>query len=282
MEYSAADVTAARSLQIFVYLYTSMATLWTYDYVCSLHEEWTYLLRSRWNKVKALYITARYVPFLINIVHLYLVATPNESADKCQISIDIATSLNLLSLTCSECFFVLRTYALWKKNRILLVAMLSTLLAITVSSFIIGFTPVVTSYSTASAIPGCHQSSGSFSLIMPFIPLFVFQLVLITLTLVRAVQTWRSAKGPLYAILVKHNIFYYACGLLLSAVNVLEPELLGHSVSHFLPEAFQVFILAILATRMHLHLWHIDQHVDGSNIVVCIPMSNMSPINCIV
>ncbi|KAG2040845.1 hypothetical protein BDR03DRAFT_997831 [Suillus americanus] len=82
-------------------------------------------------------------------------------------------------------------------------------------------------------------------------------------------ESWRSAKGPLYAILVKHNTFYYACGLLLSVVNVIVPVLpLSDSLSFFLPEGFEVFFLAILATRMHLHLWHMDhQHVHGSDIV---------------
>ncbi|KAG1866013.1 hypothetical protein F4604DRAFT_1780097 [Suillus subluteus] len=110
-------------------------------------------------------------------------------------------------------FFVLRTHVLWKKNRIILVAMLSTLSAVIVSSFIIGFTATVTSYSTGNAIPGCHRNSGSFSFFVPFILLFVFQLVLVSLTRVCVIQSWRSAEGPLYAILVKHNIFYYTCSL---------------------------------------------------------------------
>ncbi|KAG1873947.1 hypothetical protein F4604DRAFT_762013 [Suillus subluteus] len=154
MEYSADNVTAARNLQLFVYLCSSMATFWTYYYICSLHEEvlfkWTFLLWSRWTKVKVLYITARYVPFLITTMNLYLTVAPNENTNKCQISINIITSLSLISLGCSECFFVHRTYVLWEKNRILLVVMLSTLFAVTVSSFIIEFTAAVTSHSTVS------------------------------------------------------------------------------------------------------------------------------------
>jgi hypothetical protein len=40
--------------------------------------------------------------------------------------------------------------------------------------------------------------------------------------------------------------------------------------------SFEIFILAILATRMHLHLWHMDQHVNGSDFVVWISMSDTS------
>ncbi|KAG1809138.1 uncharacterized protein BJ212DRAFT_1484642 [Suillus subaureus] len=64
----------------------------------------------------------------------------------------------------------------------------------------------------------------------------------------------------------------------LSTVNVLVPLLLlSDFLSYFLPEGLEVFILAILATRMHLHLWHMDQHVDGSDIVVWVSMSHTSP-----
>lgn len=112
---------------------------------------------------------------------------------------------------------------------------------------------------------------------MAFILLFAFQLGLFSLTLIRVIQSWRSDKGHLHVVLVNHNIFYYASGLLLSGVNVLVPVLLSDSVYYSLFEGLQVFILSILATRMHLYLWHIDRNVNGSEALVCISMSDMSP-----
>ncbi|KAG1809141.1 uncharacterized protein BJ212DRAFT_1528741 [Suillus subaureus] len=189
-----------------------MTTFWIYDYICSLHEEWTFLLRSRWTEVKTLYITARYIPFLITTMNLYLILAPNENTN---------ISINLIT-----CFFVLRT--------ILLVVMLFTLFH----------------------DPGLSAELRQFRILYA-----VYSLACVP------TGVGRSAKGPLYAILVKHNIFYYACGLLLSVVNVIVPVLpLSDSLSYFLPEGFEVFILAILATRMHLHLWHMDQQVHGSDI----------------
>jgi hypothetical protein len=32
-------------------------------------------------------------------------------------------------------------------------------------------------------------------------------------------------------------------------------------------------VLVIVATRMHLHLWHTDQHLRGSEAPMIIPMS---------
>jgi hypothetical protein len=279
MDYSADEIAAARSLQYLAYICTSMATFWTYDYVCSLHEEWKFLRRSRWTKVKALYIIARYVPFLFIITDIYLNFSPSENSKKCKILVNIYSSLGVISLTCSECFFGLRTYALWNSNRIVLVAMLSALFAIIASFIGICFSAIATSHVTTSVVPGitgCYRSSTSVQFFMPFLLLLVFQLGLFILTLIRVFQTWRTSNGGMHAILVRHNIFYYACGLFLSAVNVLAPVMFSDPAYYSLLEDLQAFILAILATRMHLHLWHIDRNVHGSEVLVCISMSDIS------
>ncbi|KAG1809151.1 uncharacterized protein BJ212DRAFT_619312 [Suillus subaureus] len=318
MEYSASDIAAARILQYLAYICTALITFWTYDYLCSLHDEWTFLLRSRWTKVKCLYITARYIPFFLITSDIFLTLTPVENSKACKMLISIYSCFAVISLTCSECispssrhrrapdpihpgFFVLRTYALWSNNRIILVAMLSTLFAVIVSFIGIWFSAVAKSqYFSTGAIPGitgCYRTSNSVQLYLPFIVLFVFQLGLVTLTLIRAIRDWRSTRYPLYATLVKHNIFYYACGLLFSALNVLVPVIfpdvrkpadtlqydgiidVSHSQSsyHSFLEDLEVFILAILATRMHLRLWHIDNIVRDLDTLSYISMSVMSP-----
>ncbi|KAG2143735.1 hypothetical protein DEU56DRAFT_248736 [Suillus clintonianus] len=282
MEYSADDVAAATSLQLLTYLYTSITTFLIYDYACSLHEEWKFLLRSRWSKIKALYVITRYLPFVLIAMYICLNFTQNESPNECRTLINVYSSFCQISLICSECFFVIRTYALWNNNRIILAGMLSAVFAITVAFPSIRFTTIATSYVTASmitGIPGCYWSSSSIRYFIPYILLFVFQLVLVSLTLVRVIQSWRSAKGHLHAVLVKHNIFYYGCALCLSAMNFLMPILCSDFPYNTVLEDFQVFILAILATRMHLYLWHIDRDVHGSDALVYISMSDMSPTN---
>ncbi|KAG1850027.1 hypothetical protein C8R48DRAFT_727947 [Suillus tomentosus] len=279
MEYSADEIAAAKSLQYLGYICTSIATFWTYDYICSLHKEWTFLRQSRWTKVKVLYIIARYVPFLFVITDIFLNFAPNENTRKCKILVYIYSSFGVISLACSECFFVLRTYALWNSNKIVFLAMLSALFAVMASFIGICFSAIVTSYVTTSAIPGvtgCYRSSTRVQFFLPFLLLFTFQLGLVSLTLIRAVQTWRTSNSDIYAILVKHNIFYYACGLFLSAVNVLAPIIFSDAVYYSLLEDLEAFVLALLATRMHLHLWHIDRHTYSPEIFTCISMSDVS------
>ncbi|KAG0703287.1 hypothetical protein DFH29DRAFT_448365 [Suillus ampliporus] len=210
-EYSAEDIAIARSLQTYTYIYTSMATFWTYDYICSLHQEWTFLLRSRWTKVKCLYIATRFVPFLIFTGNLYMNFNPNGS-----------------SVTCSGGFFVLRTCALWNNNRLVFAAMVTTFFAVIVACIGTSFasnatTPFVTS--TIPGITGCLDNVGFFT---PFLILFLFELGLLSLTLVRAMQCWRISSSALYVVLIKHNIFYYACGMFFSAVNVFTSRFLHY------------------------------------------------------
>ncbi|KAG2356010.1 hypothetical protein BDR07DRAFT_484774 [Suillus spraguei] len=195
--------------------------------------------------VKYLYILARYVPFLLIVSDTCLTLTPNENIEACRVFISIYTGFAVISLACSECFFVLRTYVLWSNNRLVLYAMLSILCAVMRN-------PRYPRH--PRLLPDLKQCR---------IVLAVYSLVCVsTGTGLSHTHTYDpeladDQKRSLYC-LVKHNIFYYACGLLFSALNFIVPIIFPNSPYHAFLEDFEVFILAILATRMHLHLWRID------------------------
>ncbi|KAG1854040.1 hypothetical protein C8R48DRAFT_322530 [Suillus tomentosus] len=273
---------SATSLQSFKSMLASMATLWTYDYACSFHEEWSFLLQSRWSKMKGLYIVTRYLPFIFLATKLSMYFIPNENPGKCRVLENTQSGLGIVLTIVSETFFILRTYVLWNKNLILLVATLSTFLIFVIASFsIVLATGVPAAYAT-SAIPGitgCYRGPTSLQYFIPFLLLSVFELGLMILTLIRAVQNWRINSGRLYVVLVNHNISYYVCGFLLSVTNVFASLLLQYSYQTFLFN-FQFIMLAILATRMHLHLWQVNRHLHGStSTVVHVPMSDISFAN---
>ncbi|KAG2367131.1 hypothetical protein BDR07DRAFT_1394448 [Suillus spraguei] len=158
--------------------------------------------------------------------------------------------------------------------------MLFTSFTFLVASLSIVFTITVPATYSTSAIPGitgCYPSSTSFQLFIPFLLFAMFSLGLVILTLIRAIQSWRMDLGHLYDVLVNHNIFYYACGLLFSVINVCTLLLLQYSY-HSMLHNFQFVMLAILATRMHLHLWQVNQHAYGPGVLVRTTMSDMSSI----
>ncbi|KAG1899683.1 uncharacterized protein F5891DRAFT_1189490 [Suillus fuscotomentosus] len=299
MVYSTDDVTEAMSLQSFKYILASMATFWTYDYACSLHEEWTFLLRSRWNKMKGLYIITRYLPFIFLATDLFMYFTPNENSGKCRVLENTQSGLGIVLVIVSESFFILRTYVLWNRSRILLVAILFTsfhpsalssplaspqhVVALTFPLAFHDHLNILFPFAdTTSAIPGitgCYRNSTSFQYVIAFLFLSVFELGLMVLTLICAMQNWRINRSRLYVVLVNHNISYYVCGFLLSVTNVFASLLLQDSYQTFFYN-FQFIILAILATRMHLHLWQVNRHPHGSTSnLVHVPMSDISFAN---
>lgn len=278
-DYSADDVAAAASLQFFAYIYVMITTFWTYDYACSLDEEWKFLLVSHWTKVKGLYIVTRYVPFLLLVTNLYLTFIPNENSGECRALDNVCSGLGILSAVCSESFFILRTCALWNNNKILLAAMLVTFLTFVGAAIGVSFATTAPAIYAISAIPGitgCYQSSSSLQLFIPFLLLCAFELGLLTLTLIRAIQNWRITTSRLYIVLVNHNVLYYTCGLLFSVANIFTSLLLHYSY-HAILHDFQFIVLAILATRMHRHLWQMKRQTHGSDALMQIPMSDMSP-----
>jgi hypothetical protein len=102
-------------------------------------------------------------------------------------------------------------------------------LPLTPSAFIDEISPI-------PGITGCYQSSGSVELFLPFVLLFALEFGktprsfiytqssvdqnlpgLLSLTLIRVIHSWRATNNCLFVVLLKHNIFYYACGLFESA-----------------------------------------------------------------
>ncbi|KAG1835981.1 hypothetical protein DFJ58DRAFT_917808, partial [Suillus subalutaceus] len=304
-DYSADDITAATSLQFFAACPDEFSSAVKLPYpdlrlylFVSRRGNWRFLLVSHWTTVKGLYIVTRYVPFLLLAINLYLSLIPNETPGKCRVLDNINTGFGILSVVCSEAYFALRTCALWNNDRILLTAVLSTFLVSSQSThhtkasgkcisqtFIgasmgIAFTTTAPAAYAVSAIPGitgCYQSSTNFRLFIPFILLSAFELGLMTLTLIRAIQNWRTNPGRLYVVLVQHNIFYYTCGFLLSVANIFTSLLLHYSY-HGILDDFQFVILAILATHMHRHLWQMKRQTCRSDASMQIPLSEMTPV----
>ncbi|KAJ8590671.1 hypothetical protein M405DRAFT_815657 [Rhizopogon salebrosus TDB-379] len=60
-----------------------------------------------------------------------------------------------------------------------------------------------------------------------------------------------------------------------SAINALTSLFLHYAYQGMFQD-FQIVILAILATHMHLHLWHADRQLHSSDAFMPIPLSDMS------
>jgi len=90
--------------------------------------------------------------------------------------------------------------------------------------------------------------------------LVVGELEILLFTLYRSIKHYQSlgSDNLLLKILVQHNIFYFACGLVFSLAVILTvgllPDVYGDMTSNL-----QVMMHALLVTRMHLGLWKSDR-----------------------
>ncbi|KAH7927953.1 hypothetical protein BV22DRAFT_1126987 [Leucogyrophana mollusca] len=283
-----------------------MSTI-AYDYILKFDNEILFLYRSNWGKAKFLYLLARYVPFCLLSLHLFCESElhynelmtamehfavnfdPNEDPEKCELLNNICFSM--ISLICTECIFVIRTYALWGCNKRVLFLMLVSFIVVLGTDLGMVFAPQrSTTFATVPipAVTGCYEAAQSKLISVPFALLILFELGIVSayvvpivkrihpeivtellcLTLIRATKRYRDTGSPLFYILLQHNTFYFSCGILFSVVNLLAILLLKDDYGSMF-EDFQIVMHAVLVTRMHLHLWTVDRahiNVDSSSI----------------
>lgn len=246
---------AVWSIQAMNYANVAIFALWTYDSLLRFQQEVIFLAHANKNVGKFLYIGARYMPLLIAIPGLIFDQVSHMGNLDCQIVGDLATAFSMIAAFCAESIFVLRTCAMWEVKRLLRWVMFVIIAGIAFTG-LITFSYVPRQYVFVPDVPACKalQVAKSQRLLVVFLALLVLELVLVISTTVRAAKNYRSTPRPLLTVLLTHHIFYYGCGFLFSAINVLCVALFEYeyAVVFFNP---QIMMHAILATRMHYQLW---------------------------
>lgn len=74
--YTPADFVIGRTLLNLNYAYVSTTVIWVYDYIITFVDELAFIQKSRWGKVKILYLLCRYLPFLLLAADTYQVLQP--------------------------------------------------------------------------------------------------------------------------------------------------------------------------------------------------------------
>ncbi|OAX31240.1 hypothetical protein K503DRAFT_105213 [Rhizopogon vinicolor AM-OR11-026] len=109
-------------------------------------------------------------------------------------------------------------------------------------------------------ITSCYDVAESRIIVIAYVLLVVGEFEILIFTIYRSIKHYQSlgSDNPLLKILIRHNIFYFACGLVFSLSVILTlaflPDVYGDMVSNL-----QVMIHALLVTRMHLELWKSDR-----------------------
>ncbi|KAG2156741.1 uncharacterized protein EDB93DRAFT_865412 [Suillus bovinus] len=225
-----------------------------------------YLHKSRWGKVKILYLVCRYLPFW-----LLAVATKQQ----CQTYFQINSWLEGITLIAAEWMFILRTYAIWGRSKRILIILLSSFVAILIPVIYILTSfgnSVIISKPPIPNITSCYNVGESCIIVAAYVLLVVGEFEILFFTLYCSIKHYKNHANQhrLLNILIQHNIFYFICGLFFSLLVILTigllPDVYGDMTSNL-----QVTVHALLVTRMHLLLWksdHAQRAVLGDDIAL--------------
>ncbi|KAF9222213.1 hypothetical protein BS17DRAFT_784019 [Gyrodon lividus] len=253
----------ARDVRTVTYFEVSISILFIFDYFYLLEDELSFIWDRRdWGLGKALFVPTRYIPFAIIPVTLSSSFSAHANVDTCETLLYFMTVLDALAITLSEVIFGLRAYAMWNRNRMVLVISCCTITASMVALILIflTFLPSVTfGEPPLPIISGCYKTGASSVLFASFVVIMLSEAVTTSLTLYRAYRHFRHAPNVLIQNLTRDGVFYCLSMFAMSVVNVLVIFLLPIQYSELL-DTYQAVMHTILATRMQLHLRKLDRH----------------------
>ncbi|KAG1779231.1 hypothetical protein EV702DRAFT_1044154 [Suillus placidus] len=137
-----------------------------------------FIRRSRWGTVKLLYLACRYLPFVLLATDTYQVLQPALPLSQCEPYVKMNSWLQGITFAAAECVFILRTYAIWGRSRMILIILMCSCAA--------NFIPVVyiiTVYNNSITIfeppipniTSCYNVSESRIIVAAFVLLVVFE-----------------------------------------------------------------------------------------------------------
>jgi len=120
MDVVAALIDAVRlQRHVIDYVYISTTVIFIYDYFLTLHLEIKYIWLSSWTYTKVFFLVIRYLSFGSVIMMLYHQTIPDIPAETCRISYPVSTWMILVALYLAEVVIVIRTWAVWHRNKII-------------------------------------------------------------------------------------------------------------------------------------------------------------------
>ncbi|KAG2075353.1 hypothetical protein BDR04DRAFT_36689 [Suillus decipiens] len=221
------SIDLAFSLRSQSYFSVSLTVFWVYDCFLTWNQEVYLIHQPPRKKANILYLMARYLPAFLLCIYLYMNHLKSETFVTCKLLHSIWYCAASFCVACAEGIFILRTYALWGSKRSILGLIFSTILCLAIFDVIITM-KISSGLELRLSVRdgGCYSLSYDKMAALSWILLVVFELEIITLTMIRVYWAYRERRCLLLDILIHHNIFYFATGLTLTVINMIAIEYL--------------------------------------------------------
>ncbi|KAF8603528.1 hypothetical protein BDV93DRAFT_556546 [Ceratobasidium sp. AG-I] len=127
---------ASNSLWLAKLFNVGALTIVSWDIVLTFNDEVEYVWKSRWNPIRALYMTIRYFILvaisLDSIILFHPTISPSRYA--CDIVIRTSTTLSLVGMAATMLLLLIRVWVMWCKNLWVLIALLASFFTLQVAS----------------------------------------------------------------------------------------------------------------------------------------------------
>ncbi|KAG1824315.1 hypothetical protein EV424DRAFT_1395394 [Suillus variegatus] len=229
-----------------------------------------FILDSRYGLGTVFYLACSLSPSVFMLLNMLVTFLPSGSYTLCRWIYIINILAGFLSMFSAECIFILRTMAVWERDKRFVVFKIINIMAYLTPIFVFFFQKFIPSIGECS-IPGGIEYANTeerSTVIVVYCLLVVGELEILVCVLYRTFEShggWKI-ESRLVRGLVHHNLLYFGCSFAFSLSVILASIFLPFSVMHMIAET-QVVVLSLMVTRMHRDFWRSDRVSCGNDEV---------------
>ncbi|KLO12048.1 hypothetical protein SCHPADRAFT_941539 [Schizopora paradoxa] len=232
-------------------------TLFAYDTLLNLGDEVTLIWRKRWNIGTVMYLATRYL-VLVDITSMLVYLFHDDLRPQtCHTVYSLSTYFAFGGIILAEIILATRTYALWRRSRIILAILLVVHVGTDAPDAWITYNSVNALKFSPSPVPTlipCLPSVPKTKIFIPFVNLMVQEALMTSLAFLAAVNHWRHTNSPLIKTLYKDGTLYFVCLLTISTANVIIFSVRSLNIYYDLLVELQRVLHSILSARLILNM----------------------------
>jgi hypothetical protein len=242
-----------RAVQTYGNLTVASAAVLVYDCCITFGLEVELIWKAKFSVVTMLYLLSRYLAIFATSVTMYFYFGPAVPTSVCSYLDRVSAWSLLICIGVAHLILLVRTYALWFKNKIVLYGLLLLFsVAFGIDCWIMALFMSSRTFapSPLPIWPGCFPSSNSSVGIYDYVTVIIYECVILFLTLISGYKRFRHSATPLLTILYRDGVLFFSLLFALSLGNVL--TLVIGTPKAYLTTLQSVFH-SMLSTRILLH-----------------------------
>ncbi|TFK22768.1 hypothetical protein FA15DRAFT_622014 [Coprinopsis marcescibilis] len=260
------------------YMNVASACIMFYEHIITLDEEFMSIWQARWTVSKVLYILMKYSGFVqVGIILWQQTYEPAPGDTSCLVSFHITAWLIVISIGVGELLLSVRTWAVWKKPRLMGGLLLLFWLAAWGAIFAIlaiFLQTVRFDHVPNAPFTGCFITFGNPIFFLDWLILLVYDTVMLVLILIPAYKAYKAGGSSQFVRAVyKDGIIYYVYLFALSALNILVVVKLPFDLSTLLTQMERV-LHAVLTGRVVLHIHSLSRSNEYDSVTSAPRLSN--------